>query len=319
MISRRIIRTKAMQSMYSLRKSTDKSLDNAEKELFYSIKKSYDLFHLLLLLPIEFRKEAVRIADANKKKHMPTEHDLNPNTKFIDNQLIAKLMENESLHAYVETNKLSWDDEDVLVLKLYKEFTSSEMFKEYMESEDRLLKEDRRFFERFYTEFILESEDFEQYLEESSIYWNDDLDYVISILIRVIGKIKVSTLSTKPLPAMFKDDEDRLYAKKLFSKAVLERENHQSIIEKHLKGWDMDRVAFIDMVIIELAITEFIYFPSIPVRVTLNEYIDMSKYYSTPQSKLFINGILDKIVTDLKAEGLVVKAGRGLVGEEEKK
>ncbi|HPB04676.1 MAG TPA: transcription antitermination factor NusB [Prolixibacteraceae bacterium] len=315
MISRRIIRIKAMQSLYAFHTLPEQSINLAEKELFFSINKSYELYHLLLQLLLEIRDFSLNRIEVNRNKKIPLHEDLNPNLKFVKNEILIKLSENEALKSFLDKSKLSWINTPEFIKKIHNEFTSTEEYLQYMAGGLNNFTEDRKLVEFLLEHVIAVSEDLEQLLEEQSIYWNDDLEFVVSMIHKTIKKIKPGSSENMPLLPLFKDDEDLQFTKNLFRKAVLNTEEHKEIIKKHLRNWDLERVAFIDVVIMELAVTEFIYFPSIPTKVSLNEYIDIAKFYSTEKSKTFINGILDKIVKDLKEEGKIIKAGRGLIGE----
>lgn len=317
MISRRIIRIKVMQSLYAFHSSPDQTLNLAEKELFYSINKSYDLYHWLLQLLIEVHAYAAERLEIKKQKNLPTAEDLNPNNKFIENLIIGKIIVNASLQSYIDKHKLSWFDHPELIKKLYTELIESVFYKEYMANRERSIKSDRDIVDYFYSNIVAQSEDIYQLLEEKSIYWNDDLEFVASMIIKTIRKFKDTTGSNKTLMPLFKDEDDIEFTKKLFRKAILDSTEHREIIKKHLRNWDIERVAFIDVIIMEMALCEFLNFNSIPTKVSLNEYIDLAKFYSTSKSKTFINGILDKILKSLKDEGRVSKIGRGLIGENE--
>ena len=316
MISRRIIRIKVMQSLYAFHTSPDQTINLAEKELFFSINKSYDLYHLLLQLLVEIREFALNRIEQNKNKQILTKEDLNPNLKFVQNEILLRLSQNEALKKYQEKSKLSWIDYPELIKKFYNELSKTEEFTKYMSNPSSSISEDRNLIEFLLVEIIAQSDDLYQFLEEQSIYWNDDVEFVVSMIIKTLKKFKLSTDYSKSLLTLFKDEEDIEFTKKLFRKSVLNSEEHRQIIKKHLRNWDLDRVAFIDVLIMEMALCEFLYFPSIPTKVSLNEYIDLAKYYSTEKSRTFINGILDKILKSLKDEGKISKAGRGLVGEE---
>lgn len=317
MISRRVIRIKVMQTLYSLHCSDEKSINLAEKELFFSIQKTYDLYHLMLQLLVDIKDFAVTRIEQNLTKHRPSVDDLNPNNKFVENVVIAKIAENTNLEKYIQTGKLSWINNPELIKKLYSELCETDEFKRYMANENRSEKEDTELVDFIYTDIFATSEDLSQILEEQSIYWNDDLEFVISMILKTIRKFKANTSPNKALLPLFKEEDDLDFTKKLFRKSVLDYKEHQAVIETHLKNWDLDRIAFIDLLIMQLAITEFLNFPSVPTKVTLNEYIDLARFYSTSKSRTFINGILDKILKDLKTQGKVIKAGRGLIGEDQ--
>jgi N utilization substance protein B len=301
-----------MQSLYAFHSFSDQSINLAEKELFFSINKAYDLYHLLLQLLVEIRNHSLNRIELNRNKKIPTREDLAPNLKFSSNEILVRLTKNEDLQVYIDKTKLTWINYPELVKKLYSELVVTEEYSRYMENSVNSTAEDRHLIEFFLTNIVAQSDDLYQMLEEQSIYWNDDIEFVISMIIKTIHKLKPTKENLLPL---YKDEEDLQFAKTLFRKAILNTAEHREIIKKHLRNWDLDRVAFIDVLIMELAITEFIYFPSIPTKVSLDEYIDLARYYSTEKSRTFINGILDKILKSLKEEGKIIKAGRGLVGE----
>ena len=317
MISRRIIRIKVLQILYAFFTTPDTSINNTEKELFFSLQKTYDLYHYLLGLVIEIEKFAEERIEMGKKKHRPTSADLYPNTRFVNNQLIAQLKNNISLTKYLETSKLTWTGEEDLIRKLYLSLIDQDFYKEYMEAAQNSYADDRKLVEDVFKYLILDSEDIESLLEEQSIYWNDDLDFVVSMILKTFKKFKEFSDERQALLPMFKDDEDRQFAKDLYRKVVLNHTDNEVLIKQHTVNWDIERIAFIDNLILDLALSEFLYFPSIPTKVTMNEYIELSKYYSTEKSRNFINGILDKALKDLKKADKIRKAGRGLIGEEE--
>jgi N utilization substance protein B len=250
------------------------------------------------------------------KKHRPTTEDLAPNTTFIKNQLIIQLKNNISLNKYLETSKLSWKNEEELIRKIYLDLVEQDFYKEYMHAPQQSYADDRKLVEDIFKYLILGNEDIESLLEEQSIYWNDDLDFVVSMILKTFKKFKETSDEHQALLPIFKDEEDRQFAKDLFRKVVLNHAENMILIKQHTMNWDIERIAFIDNLILELALCEFLYFPSIPTKVTMNEYIELSKYYSTEKSRNFINGILDKAQKDLKKTNKIVKIGRGLIGEE---
>ena len=317
MISRRIIRIKVLQILYAFFTSPETSINNTEKELFFSLQKTYDLYHYLMALVIDIEKFAEERIDLGLKKHRPTSADLAPNTRFVKNQLIQQLKTNTSLTKYLEASKLSWINEDELIRKLYTSLIDQDFYKEYMALEKATYADDRKLVEDIFKYLILDNEEIESILEEQSIYWNDDLDFVVSMILKTFKKFKEFSDDNQALLPMYKDDEDRQFAKDLYRKVVLNHGDNVILIKQHTVNWDIERIAFIDNLILELALTEFLYFPSIPTKVTMNEYIELSKYYSTEKSRNFINGILDKALKDLKKASKINKAGRGLIGEEE--
>jgi transcription antitermination protein NusB len=317
MISRRIIRIKVLQILYAFFTSPETSINNTEKELFFSLQKTYDLYHYLMSLILEIEKFAEDRIDLGLKKHRPTSADLTPNTRFVNNLLIHQLKTNISLTKYLESAKLSWINEDELIRKLYLSLIEQEFYQEYMSAEQNSYADDRKLVEDIFKYLILDNDDIESLLEEQSIYWNDDLDFVVSMILKTFKKFKEFSDDHQALLPMYKDEEDRQFAKDLYRKVVLNHGDNVVLIKQHTVNWDIERIAFIDNLILELALSEFLYFPSIPTKVTMNEYIELSKYYSTEKSRNFINGILDKALKDLKKANKILKAGRGLIGEDE--
>jgi N utilization substance protein B len=315
MISRRIIRTKVLQVLYAYYSSERDSLGNTEKELFFCISKSYDLYHYLLALVIEIADYAEERIEIRRRKHQPTEEDLHPNTKFISNQLIQQLRENRQLNAYLDQKKLSWVNNPELVKELYLFLIESDFYKEYMADNNRSFLDDRKFVDKIFTKIILVTEDLYDVLEEQSIYWNDDVEFVVSMISKTLKKFTPNSGSDQRLLPLFKDQDDREFAKDLLRKSIINHDELRALIKEHSKNWDLDRIAFMDILIMQLALSEFLYFPSIPTKVSLNEYIELSKFYSTEKSRNFINGILDKTLKDLKKSGKINKIGRGLIGE----
>lgn len=315
MISRRIIRTKVLQVLYAYYSSEEKSLNNTEKELFFCIHKSYDLYHYLLSLVIEIADYAESRIEIKRNKHQPTHEDLHPNTKFISNLFIEQLRSNRQLNAYLNQTKLSWVNHPDLIKELYLILTESEIYETYLSSDVRSYMDDKKFIEKIFNKIFLVSEELYQVLEEQSIYWNDDIEFVIAVIIKTIKRFNESSDSSQSLMPLYKDDEDRDFARDLLRKSIINHDDLQALIKVHSSNWDVERIAFMDILMMQLALTEFLYFPSIPTKVTMNEYIELSKFYSTEKSRNFINGILDKTLKDLKKEDKIKKTGRGLVGE----
>lgn len=315
MISRRIIRTKVLHMLYAYYTSSDKTLDNTEKELFFCIGKSYDLYHYLMILVLEIADYAEQRIEIRQNKHRPTHDDLHPNTKFITNQIIQQLRENKQLNVYTQQKKLSWVNHPELIKELYQLLIESDFYKDYMADKNRSFMDDRKCIEKVFNQVILPAEELYDVLEEQSIYWNDDIDFVISMINKTLKQFHPYTDSTLKLMPMFKDQDDSNFAKELLRKSIINHDELRGLIKEHSRNWDLDRIAYMDILIMQLAITEFLWFPSIPTKVSLNEYIELSKFYSTEKSRNFINGILDKTLKDLKTSEKINKSGRGLVGE----
>lgn len=313
MISRRIIRTKVLQILYAHVSSPEKTMTQSESELHFSIRKTYDLYHLLFSILGEISDFANERIESRKLKNLPTEDDLNPNIRFINNRLITRLKEDKSLTDYLTRNKLSWANYPDLIRGIYGSMIESEIYTSYINSETDDFQNDKRFCEDFFSNILVNSDLMLNELEEQSIYWNDDLDFAISMVIKTIKKFKSENDHNEYLMSLYKDDEDQEFTTKLFRKAISNETENRKIIENYTKNWDVDRVAVMDILIMQLALTELMEFPSIPVKVTLNEYIELAKYYSTNRSSTFINGVLDRITKDFREEGKIVKAGRGLL------
>ena len=313
MISRRIIRTKVLQILYAHVSTPEKQISASENELHFSIQKTYDLYHLLLSLPIELSDYAEKLIELRKHKNFPTQEELNPNLRFVSNRLIIKLRSNKDLATFVQKNKVNWVNSQELVKRIYQSMVESELYLNYLVNSEDNFQIDRRFCEDFYPEILLKNEFVFNEFEEQSIYWNDDLDFVVSMVIKTLKKFREENNVNDHLSSLYKDEEDRDFTVKLFRKTLAKSEENRKTIETYTKNWDVDRVATMDILIMELALTELTEFPSVPIKVTLNEYIELAKYYSTQRSSIFINGVLDRITKDFKEQGKIVKTGRGLL------
>lgn len=313
MISRRIIRTKVLQILYAHVSSPEKTITQSESELHFSIRKTYDLYHLLFAILGEISDFASERIESRKLKNLPTQDDLNPNMRFINNRLIKRLKEDSSLNDYLTRNKLSWLNYPDLIRSIYTTMIESELYTNYINSTSDDFQNDQQFCEDFFCNILVNSELMLNELEEQSIYWNDDLDFAISMVIKTIKKYKSENDRNEYLMSLYKDEEDQDFTTKLFRKAIINDSENRKIIETYTKNWDVDRVAVMDVLIMQLALTELTEFPSIPVKVTLNEYIELAKYYSTNRSSTFINGVLDRITKDFREGGKILKAGRGLL------
>ena len=312
MISRRMLRIKVIKALYAHMKSDADSLMASEKMLVTSIDKTYDLYFLLMSLVVEMAQYAEQRQEAAKNKKLPTYEDLNPNRKFVDNAVIRLLAQSDSVNDYLASRKLSWAKYPELVKALYTQLEQSDYFKKYMTSQESSFREDLALITEFYTRELEESEILESALDEMSILWNDDLGFALIMVTRTLSNMRASHTDVKVLPK-FKSIEDLDFARELFAKAAVNFDNYQEEIEKYTRNWDVERIAFMDNLIMATAVAELVTFPSIPVKVTLDEYIEIAKYYSTHGSSTFINGILDKIVASFTEEGKINKSGRGLI------
>jgi N utilization substance protein B len=315
MISRRLLRIKALMALYAFNRREDESLAQAETELMFSVSKSYDLYHFLLLLVLGIADIAGEKIDLALQKRIPSHADLNPRKRFIDNQLISQLRKNVEFRNYISTKKLSWVNNSHIPRLLYNKMIVWEVYEEYMDAESNNYQSDKKFITRLITDLFSNSEDLQSNLEEQSIYWNDDMEYISSMVEKTLKKFKADSGEKTPLMPLFKNTEDEEFVKILFRKAIAHSKKCSELIDKNTTNWEVDRIALMDILVMQLAITEILEFPEIPVKVTLNEYIEIAKYYCTSKSSTFVNGILDNIVKEIRDEGLFNKFGRGLVGE----
>ena len=307
MINRILIRIKIIQILYSFYKSDGKSLPSAEKELFHSIEKTYDLYYHLLQLAVEITHYANLRTDARKNKLRPTPEDLNPNMRFVENRYIEQLASNKQLNKYISEHGLSWSNYPEIVKKLYDDIVASDFYAEYMESPLSDYEADKNIWKKIYKKIILQSEELDNSIEEQNIYWTNDIELVVSFIIKTIKRFNAATGSNQELLPMFKDEEDVEFARKLLQNAINHCEEYRELIDKNTKNWELDRIAFMDIVIMQAALAELMEFPAIPVNVTLNEFIEIAKIYSTEKSGTFINGVLDNIVGQLKKENKLIK------------
>jgi transcription antitermination protein NusB len=315
MVSRRILRIKIMQALYAYFKhDNSSSINNCEKELLFSIQKTYDLYHYLILLMIDIADYAQSRIDIAKSKKIPSFNDLNPNNRFVDNKVIDYIRNNSDLESYLAKKKLSWVNYPELIKGIYNEIVATEEYKKYLNERDATYASDKAFICYILKNVISRYEPLYNDLEEQSIYWNDEVEFIIGIIIKTIKKFNDDEDSRKLLP-LFKNKEDEDFSKILLRKVILNHTTYSDLIKKYSMNWDLERIAFLDILLMQMAIAEAIEFDSIPVKVTLNEYLELSKYYSTDKSSVFINGILDKVFDELKSSNQILKHGRGLIGE----
>lgn len=289
----------------------------SEKELTASIRKSYELYLMLIALVGEVAEVARERIAIGQAKLMPTEADLRPNMRFVDNRVVAKIQESAALGDAMTRYKVSWRGQETLIKRLYQDMIAAPYYKRYMEgevptNEREAFAADRRFVTDFLSTHIEDNDYFEEALEEMSMFWIDDIAYSLGLAIRTIGFLNENSADLDVMP-MYRNEEDKEYVETLFRKALVNHEEYFGYVDKFTQNWDFDRIAFMDKLIMLAAITELIHFQTIPVKVTLDEFIEISKYYSTPGSSVFVNGILDRVVVWLTEEGKIVKSGRGLI------
>lgn len=307
MINRVLIRLKIVQIVYAYYQNGGKNLDTAEKELFFSLSKAYDLYNYLLLLMVEVTKQANKRLNAAKNKLVPTKEELFPNTKFVENRFIAQLEVNKQLLEFSNNQKKTWENEADFVKTLCDKILESDIYKEYMASETSSYEEDCELWRKLYKNIIFNNIELDQVLEDQSLYWNDDKEIVDTFVLKTIKRFDEKNGAKQELLPEFKDEENQDFARRLFRRTILNADYYRHLISENTKNWDLDRVAFMDVVIMQIALAEILSFPNIPVSVSLNEYVEIAKLYSTPKSGGFINGTLDGIVNSLKKENKLTK------------
>ncbi len=315
MISRRLLRIKVLQAAYAHFKSGIDSLDKSEKELFFSIGKTYELYLLVFMIITDLVRYACKRIDIARSKLSPSYDDLHPNTRFTNNILINHIENHELLNSLIKKHKISWVNSPELIRGLYNQLIEREFYLSYMGEIKTSWQSDKKFVVQLLNELILTSELLDQVLEERSIYWNDDLEFVVRMVEKGLKKFSPNSGTSISVYSLYKDCEDKQFVKNLFRNIIFNHKEYEKLIDQFTRNWDVDRIAFMDILIMELAIAEILENDSIPTRVSFNEYIEIAKYYSTEKSSNFINGILDKIIQQLKVENRIVKKGKGLIGE----
>lgn len=312
MLSRRQLRIKAIKALYAHLKSEADNMIASEKNMMTAIDKTYDLYFQMMILPVELARYAQQRQELARQKKLPTHEDLNPNTRFVDNAAIRMIADSDSINDRIAARKLGWERCPELIRALYNQLTATDYFQEYMNAPESSFKADTALLCTFFEKELQECPLLDEVLEEQSLFWGDDLGFVLTLVIRTLSNMRQSHTEVKVLP-QFKSDDDVDFVKTLFEKTLINYNDRIDCIDKFICNWDVERVVFMDNLILATAITELVSFPSIPVKVTLDEYIDIAKFYSTPGSSTFINGVLDKIVATLTEEGALRKSGRGLI------
>lgn len=317
-LNRRHLRVKAFHSLYSYMQSEEITMYSALKELDKSCQKTFELYIYYLSFLVEAKHVAELRVEEAKNKNLPTKEDLNPNTKFLHNSVLNELCEDSKLQSLIDLHKINWEvAEPGLVRRTLRRLTESEAYETYLDSNVRDRKEDYKILELYFTEFVANDEKVLSYIEEKNVLWQDDIDLVCQHVLKTLKNFmkpdKPSVLLSLFKKADADDTEDEDFINDLFEKTVKGKEENLERIDKFAANWELDRIALTDRIIMSMAITEAIHFPLIPLRVTLNEYIEIAKNYSTPKSSPFINGILDKVFNQLKKDKTIVKLGKGAV------
>jgi len=311
-LNRRHIRVKVMQSIYAMHQKSSDELEKEEKFLIQSIDNIQDLYLIMLSSLIEIRKKEVVYLETSSKKHLATAEEKNPNKKFINNAVLQLLEESSSLSIALEKRKINnWSMNDDYILILLNEIKKSALYQKYMSTKKSTFEDDKQFVVDMFTEVLAPNEKLYEYLEDHKLTWIDDIPLVNTQIQKQLKQINEK--DEFRVVKLYKDEEDKEFVSLLFRKTVL---NEVVLAKEYIDktpNWDADRIAEIDTIILKMAICEFLKFPSIPVKVTINEYLEIAKEYSTPKSSIFINGILDNLVKEFETENKIKKTGRGLM------
>lgn len=319
MLGRRHFRVKVLQSLYAFFQGGESRIEVAEKNLLLSIEKVYELYFLqlsFLLEVIHFYKYRM---EESKGKFYPTEEERNPNQKLLENRVIVQLQQNKEIMDMIARYKMSWTEEQEMVRKVQQKLKSSKDLSEYLNSGTSSYEEDQEFAGKLFRKFIAKSGDLEFYCEERSIHWADDYDVAAVFVLKSLKLLSEKFGEKDSLPALLTKDagsdaeDDRKFLLDLFRKTIKHSEEFEKLIDARTQNWELERIALTDIILIKMALSEFMYFSQIPVKVTMNEYIEISKEFSSVKSKSFINGILDKLVGDLTEKKKIKKSGRGLM------
>lgn len=314
MLNRRYLRIKAFQSLYAYWQGDNVSPARIEKELFTGIERTYDLYLSLLLVFGELRHIAELLFEERKKKHLPTAEDLDPNRRFVDNPLVSTIALSERLRVECEKRRISWVGDHDLFTRLYRELQANEAFQAYMKEQPQGFKRDQAFIVQLFSDMIANNEALQEVFETRSIAWMEDLDLAASLVKRTLEQMRSTDPPDTFLNEIARDPkEDQDFVSALFRKTIEYADEHEKAIAVKSSNWESDRIALSDMILMQMALTEVRIFDQIPVKVTMNEYIEIAKAYSTPKSKNFINGVLDKLFIEMRSDGRIRKVGRGLL------
>jgi len=313
MLNRRHIRIKVLQILFAYYNEEKPDAARYEKMLFESVDRFRELYISLMGVMVEMHQLAIEKIEMGMQKRLPSHEDLHPNTRFVTNEILRILAHSRSLAEGMRYNHLKWTDNPELVKKIFKGLMETEDYQEYMQATERGFEYDKELVLRIFKKFIINHEDIQEFMEDQGIYWNDDLDLAASMVLRTIKSIKANDEDVNFLPLWKDGDDEEGYCRNLFRKTLAMGTDHEKEISGYTKNWEVERIATMDMVILKMALTEALFFENIPVKVTMNEYIELAKYYSTPKSAQFVNGILDQVIPKWQKEGKIKKVGRGLI------
>lgn len=306
MINRKLIRVKIVQLTYAYYQNGHHNMDTAEKELLFSLSKAYDLYNYLLGLIVAITQEERRRVDIATRR-AEREGTETPSQRFAFNKFATQLEENKQLNLFMEDKKMSWENDVEAVRKLCDQIERSPLYQEYMMSDAEDYETDRELWRRIYRTLIQGNEDLDAILEEKSLYWNDDKEIVDTFVLKTIKRFDPANKADQELLPEYDDTEDREYALKLFRSTILNADTYQRYMSETSRNWNFSRLAYMDVVLMQIAIAEMLTFPNIPISVTINEYVDLAKFYSTPKSGGYINGMLDAIARHLVDTGRLLK------------
>ena len=306
MINRKLIRVKIVQLTYAYYQNGHHNMDTAEKELLFSLSKAYDLYNYLLGLIVAITQEERRRVDIATRR-AEREGTETPSQRFAFNKFATQLEENKQLNLFMEDKKMSWENDVEAVRKLCDQIEQSPLYQEYMMSDAEDYETDRELWRRIYRTLIRGNEDLDAILEEKSLYWNDDKEIVDTFVLKTIKRFDPANKADQELLPEYDDTEDREYALKLFRSTILNADTYQRYMSETSRNWNFSRLAYMDVVLMQIAIAEMLTFPNIPISVTINEYVDLAKLYSTPKSGGYINGMLDAIARHLVDTGRLLK------------
>ena len=307
MINRELIRLKLVQVLYSYRQKGLHNPDVAEKELLLSMDKAYDLYNYMLLLMVEVGRISVRMLEMRESRSRKLKDGVKWSHKFVDNRFILQLDSNRQLRAYCDEQALSWADQEDFVRDLYNKVEQSEYYQQYMASEVSSYEEDREIWRLIYRHLICNNEELSNLLEDINVYWNDDKTIVDTFILKTINRFTEDSTAAEPLLPEYKSDTDRDFATKLLYRSLIGQEYFNSLIAATTHKWELERIALMDRIILQLGLAEITSFPNIPISVSINEYVEIAKMYSTPKSGKYINATLDTIAKKLIEEGKLVK------------
>lgn len=307
MINRKLIRVKIVQLTYAYYQNGHHNMDTAEKELLFSLSKAYDLYNYLLGLIVAITQEERRRVDIATRRAERREGTETPSQRFAFNKFATQLEENKQLNLFMEDKKMSWENDVEAVRKLCDQIERSPLYQEYMMSDAEDYETDRELWRRIYRTLIQGNEDLDAILEEKSLYWNDDKEIVDTFVLKTIKRFDPANKADQELLPEYDDTEDREYALKLFRSTILNADTYQRYMSETSRNWNFSRLAYMDVVLMQIAIAEMLTFPNIPISVTINEYVDLAKLYSTPKSGGYINGMLDAIARHLVDTGRLLK------------